>query len=65
MCAGEGVEGWEVLDLLGGLVNKSLVQAQEAGGELRFTLPGTMRQYGQERLTASGGAEAVRDRHLG
>ena len=65
VCAGEGVEGWEVLDLLGALVGKSLVQAEERdGGEVRHGLLETVRQYGQQRLAASGRAGAVRDRHL-
>ena len=65
VCAGEGVEGVEVLDLLGALVGKSLVQAEERdGGEVRHGLLETVRQYGQQRLAASGRAGAVRDRHL-
>ncbi len=63
VCAGEGVEDWEVLDLLDRLVNKSLVQTEEAGGEVRYTLLETVRQYGQEQLAASG-SDAARDRHL-
>ena len=58
VCAGDGVEEWEVLDLLGSLVNKSLVQAEEAGGEVRYGLLETVRQYGQERLAAAGGLAA-------
>jgi predicted ATPase/class 3 adenylate cyclase len=65
VCPGEAVEDWEVLDLLDSLVNKSLVQAEEAGGELRYTLLETVRQYGQERLAAVGGVERPRDQHLG
>ena len=60
---GEGVEDWEVLDLLDRLVNKSLVQTEEAAGEVRYWLLETVRQYGQERL-ASRGSERVQDRHL-
>jgi len=63
-CAGDGIEQWEILDLLGGLVGKSLVQAEEAGGAVRYGLLETVRQYGRERLAASGAAGAVRDRHL-
>ncbi|HVB08865.1 MAG TPA: helix-turn-helix domain-containing protein, partial [Bacillota bacterium] len=37
-CAGDGIEQWEILDLLGGLVGKSLVQAEEAGGAVRYGL---------------------------
>jgi predicted ATPase/class 3 adenylate cyclase len=65
VCGGDGIAVLEVLDLLGGLVNKSLVQAEEAGGEVRYGLLETVRQYGLEHLAASGGAASVRDRHLG
>ena len=51
-----------VLDLLTGLVDKSLV-ASEAEGE-RYRLLDTVRQYAQERLDASGERRAVADRHL-
>jgi predicted ATPase/class 3 adenylate cyclase/Tfp pilus assembly protein PilF len=64
VCPGEGVEDWEILDLLDSLVNKSLVQAEEAGGEVRYTLLETVRQYGQDRLAAASEAERLRDRHL-
>jgi predicted ATPase/class 3 adenylate cyclase/Tfp pilus assembly protein PilF/DNA-binding XRE family transcriptional regulator len=69
VCSGEGIEAWEVLDLLGGLVNKSLVLLEEAGGEAeqepgRYRLLETVRQYGWERLVAAHEAAAVRDRHL-
>jgi tetratricopeptide (TPR) repeat protein len=55
---------WEVLDLLERLVNKSLVQTEEAGGEVRYRLLETVRQYGLERLATTGRAEALRDQHL-
>jgi non-specific serine/threonine protein kinase len=64
ICTEDGIEQWEVLDLLGSLVNKSLVQTEEAGGELRYMLLETVRQYGHERLAAAGGVERLRDRHL-
>ena len=54
----------DVLDTLARLVDRSLVQAQhDAGGETRYRLLETVRQYAGERLTASGEAEAVRARH--
>ena len=64
VCAGDGVADWEVLDLLDRLVNKSLVQTEEAGGEVRYGLLETVRQYGQERLAGAGRVENLRDRHL-
>lgn len=63
VCSGEGVEGHEVLDLLGGVVDRSLVVAQERGGEVRYRLLETIRQYASEKLEASEEAEAVRERH--
>lgn len=55
-----------VLDLLGGLVDKSLVVAEasaEAGGALRYRMLEPVRQYGRERLEESGEIEQVRERH--
>ncbi|HEY4999360.1 MAG TPA: tetratricopeptide repeat protein, partial [Usitatibacter sp.] len=60
--AGADVEREQVLDLMAGLVEKSLV-AIDASGE-RYRLLETMRQYGQELLAASGEGDAVRGRHL-
>src|SRR5713226_5481995 len=65
VCAGEGVEEWEVLDLLTSLVEKSLVLYEERGGEGRYRLLETVRQYARDRLLEAGEAEAVRGRHLG
>lgn len=46
------------------LVDKSLVQVEgEAGGERRYWLLETFRQYGQEQLIAHGELSQVRDRH--
>src|SRR5262249_28192007 len=62
--AGEGIERDEVLDLLARLVQKSLVQAEEQPDRTeRYRLLETLRQYGRERLGASGEAKAVFDRH--
>jgi predicted ATPase/DNA-binding SARP family transcriptional activator/DNA-binding NarL/FixJ family response regulator len=65
----EGIGAEEVLDLLGRLVHKSLVVAEEAeaAGEgedaLRYRMLEVVRQYGRERLQESGEAAAVRGRH--
>ncbi len=64
ICAGEGIAADEVLDLLAGLVNKSLVMVEEAGADSRYRLLETVRQYGHEKLVAAGEAEQLRDRHL-
>jgi non-specific serine/threonine protein kinase len=63
VCAGEGLDKGEVLDLLTHLVDKSLVLVTEGGGESRYRLLETVRQYGREKLEESGEAEEVRRRH--
>ena len=61
--AGAPVEAADVLDLLTGLVDKSLVLAEARGAEERYRLLETLRQYAEERLLQAGEAAAVRDRH--
>ena len=53
----------EILDLLTQLVDKSLVNAQTASEEVRYSMPQTVRQYAQDRLVASKEAAQVRTRH--
>lgn len=65
VCAGDGVEESEVLDLLSALVDKSLVVvAQEADRAARYRLLETVRQYALELLERSGEEPALRDRQL-
>jgi predicted ATPase/DNA-binding CsgD family transcriptional regulator len=63
VCAGEGIERDDVLDLLSRLVDKSLVVVEERSGEARYRLLETVRQYGWEKLEESGEAEVVRRQH--
>ena len=65
--AEEGHEPWEILDVLTGLTEKSLVSAEitvvGTGEATRYRLPETLRQYACERLRECGEEEAVRGRH--
>jgi len=65
--AGEGIERDEVLELLSGLVDKSLVMVAQTGeeeeGASRYRTLEPVRQYARERLDESGEAEQVRERH--
>jgi len=64
VCSGDGVEASEILDLLTQFVDKSLVVVETQGGEARYRLLETVRQYGWERLVESGESERLRRRHL-
>ncbi|MGQ0549041.1 MAG: ATP-binding protein [Armatimonadota bacterium] len=60
---GRDGEGYEVLDLLSQLVDKSLVMGEEQDAEFRYRMLETVRQYGLDKLVESGEAEPVRGRH--
>jgi len=64
VCSGDGVATEDVLDLLTHLVEKSLVLLDEQSAEPRYRMLETIRQYGFEKLTLSGEADAIRARHL-
>src|SRR5262249_32844770 len=66
VCGGEGIEPGDVLDLLGQLVDKSLVVADRPKeGGVRYRMLETLRAYAQERLVASGGRKRSARRHAG
>ncbi|MDP8922862.1 MAG: tetratricopeptide repeat protein [Chloroflexota bacterium] len=64
VCGGDDIDCPEVLDLLGGLVDRSLVLVSERDGVARYGLLETIRQYGLEKLAAAGEEAATRRRHL-
>lgn len=61
---GDDVHPGDVIDLLGELVAKSMVTAERTDRGTRYRLLDTLRQYGAERLDASGSTASARDRHL-
>ena len=62
--AGGVVARDQVLDAIGRLVDKSLVVAEERGGEARYRLLETIRQFAADRLDEAGEVAATHDRHL-
>ncbi len=62
VCAGGGVDQDRVLELLGSLVDQSLVIAGQRGKATRYRLLETVREYALERL-ADAEDDAVRARH--
>lgn len=63
VCSGGDVGPGALLDLLAGLVAKSMVVARIAPAPARYRLLETVRAYASERLAATGEAEEVADRH--
>lgn len=63
ICAGEEIEQSSVLDLLTGLVDQSLVHAEQRSDATRYRFLETVREYGLEKLREAGEEAAVRDRH--
>ncbi len=62
VCASD--TGGDVLDNLGSLVDKSLVRQHEGvGGEPRFSMLETIREYAAEQAAARGLLESLRERH--
>ncbi|WP_327581223.1 LuxR family transcriptional regulator [Nonomuraea sp. NBC_00507] len=53
VCAGDGIDDMEVLDLLAGLVDKSVVAGELREGRLRYRMLESLRAYGSERLPAA------------
>jgi len=63
VCAEPPLERGGFVALLGRLVDKSLVQAEDGPGERRYRLLETVRQYAAERLREAGEREDFECRH--
>jgi predicted ATPase len=59
VCGSGRLDVLDVADLLGSLVDKSLVVAEPAGGTLRYRLLETIRLFAAERLAEAGEEEAA------
>lgn len=70
VCSGEGLDSAslfpeQILDLLGRLADKSLILVEPGeGGEPRYRMLDTVRQYAHERLLETCGETTLRERHL-
>ncbi len=59
ICSGDTVEREDVMDFVTGLVARSLVVAEDSVAGTRYRLLETIRQYGEEKLAASGELDAL------
>jgi non-specific serine/threonine protein kinase len=65
VCSGDGLTPVEVLDLLGTLVDKSLVETDQHAGVTRYRLLETIRRYSGEKLAEAGEDTMLPLRHRG
>ena len=61
---GDGIDGGDVLDLVAGLVEQSLLQVAQRQGRARYRLLETIRVYARHRLSELDDPAQVRGRHL-
>ena len=59
VCGFGDIDAFDVTDLLGSLVDKSLVVAEPAADTLRYRLLETIRQFAAERLAEAGSGEGA------
>ena len=64
VCPDDTVDARSMLDLMGSLVDKSLLVVVEQGAEARYRMLETVRQYAERKLLDAHETEIVRDRHL-
>ncbi|WP_125727518.1 tetratricopeptide repeat protein [Kibdelosporangium aridum] len=63
VCSGQDIARDDVVDLVAGLVDKSILTRTSHDTPARYRMLEVIRQYGQEQLIASGHLTAVRARH--
>jgi predicted ATPase len=63
VCAGDGVEQEQVLELLTALAEKSLL-VTEGDGAPRYRMLGTIKEYAARRLAEAGESDLAREAHL-
>ncbi len=65
VCSGEGLDQYEIVDLLSQLVDKSLVYVEKTTGQgSRYFILESIWDYANEKLIAAGESEIFRIRHL-
>ena len=63
VCAGDGIEPEDLVEVLAAVVDKSVLACDVDTGHARYRLLETLRQYGREKLRSSGAERVLRARH--
>lgn len=63
VCAGDGLQADNVMNVISGLVEKSVLLSHSTRSGQRYRLIDTLRQYGEEWLDKLGETETLRRRH--
>jgi predicted ATPase/DNA-binding CsgD family transcriptional regulator len=64
VCAGDGIDPAQVIDLVTGLADKSVLAVENTiTGPARYYLLDTLREYGLRKLVDAGDLQRVRDAH--
>jgi DNA-binding CsgD family transcriptional regulator len=64
VCSGDGLAATAVLDAVAGLLDKSVLVRDEDGGQVRYRMLESIREYGRIRLNEAGEPDKWRRRHL-
>jgi predicted ATPase/class 3 adenylate cyclase len=60
LCCGDGIEEWEIFELITSLVDKSIVQIDRSQMELRYRMLETIRQYALQKISTANEIEDIR-----
>ncbi|MCX4827118.1 LuxR C-terminal-related transcriptional regulator [Streptomyces sp. NBC_01142] len=63
VCSGDGLFREEILDVLAGLTDKSVLIRDECPSQVRYSMLETLRQYGHQRLCESDELKILHRRH--
>ncbi len=63
VCSGEGIDEFEVMDLVSSLVDKSLIVAETSHAVARYHFLETIRQFARDLLDETGYGESIRLKH--
>jgi len=63
VCSAEPIDALDVLDLIGSLVEKSLVMLEEPDAVPRYRMLDTISDYAREKLSQAGGVDETAARH--